>query len=56
VRDAKLAGDVAGSDAIVSQFDDSLTDHIGQWTTVDEHATQLVDATVTCARRIIHCS
>jgi len=56
VRDAQLARDIAGSDAVVRQFDDPLADHVGKWPTVDEDAAQLVDTSVTCARRVVHCS
>jgi len=48
VRDTKLSGDVARSDALVSHFDNSLTDDVWQWSTVDEHSTELVHSAVTC--------
>lgn len=54
MRDAKLSRNIAGSDAVVGQFDDPLSDDIGQRPTVDEDSAKLIDTAVTCPRRMVH--
>jgi hypothetical protein len=46
VTDAKLPTDVAWTNAIVGQFNDSLSHHIGQWPAIDKDTAELVHATV----------
>lgn len=48
VRDEKLSGDVARSDAKLSQLDDACPHTDGQRAAVDENPAQLVDASLTC--------
>ena len=48
VGHAQLAGDDARPDTGSGQFDDFQTNVIGQRTAIDEHATQLIDAALTC--------
>ena len=48
--DAHLPGDDAGPDASRGHFDDLQANVVGQGTPIDEHATQLVDATLSCRR------
>ena len=47
VRDAQLTRYVARSHALLGQLDNPVPDRVRQWTPVDEHAAQLIDATVT---------
>lgn len=54
VRDAKLARNVTGTDAVVGQLDDPLADDIGQRSTVDKDSAELIDTSVTCPRRMVH--
>jgi len=44
VRDAQLAGDDAGPDAVVGHLHDLVSDVVGQGSAVDEHPAELVDA------------
>ena len=52
--DSQLSRNVTGSDAVVCQFDDPLTDDVWERSAVDENAAQLVDTAVTCPRRMVH--
>jgi hypothetical protein len=38
----------------VGEFDDPLANNVGQWAAIHEDATQLVDAAMTCSRRMVH--
>jgi hypothetical protein len=46
VADAELSGDVAGADALMGELYDAGTDDIGQGSSVDENAAELVDSAV----------
>ena len=51
MRDSELSGDVAGSNAVVGELDDSLANDVGQRTAVDEHAAELIHAAVAWKER-----
>ena len=53
VRYAQLAGDDAGSDAVVRHLHDLMADVVGQRPAVDEHPAELVNAAL--AQRGRHC-
>ena len=46
--DAQLSRDDAGPNPSRSHFDDLQANVVGQGTPIDEHATQLVDPTLSC--------
>ncbi len=52
VGDLQDARDVARARSRLCQLDDAVTSHVGQRSTVDECATQLVHSRVTCAIQI----
>lgn len=47
MRDPQLAGDDAGPDPVMGHLHDLVADVVGQRPAVDEHAAELVDATLT---------
>ena len=51
VADPQLTGDVAGSDAGVSQLYNLGADDVRQWTAVDKHTAELVHPSMACGDR-----
>lgn len=48
MANAQLTRYVARPNAVVCQLHDSLSDYIGKGASIDKHASQLVDAAMTC--------
>lgn len=47
MRDAELSRDVTGSNSIMRQLHNPLSDHIGQWSAIHKHSTELIHASMT---------
>jgi len=53
VRDAQLARDVTWTNAVSRHLNDPLTNHVRQRTSVDEHASELIDPAMTCIHAFV---